>query len=160
MDTTKKIFANNQRKGGTQFVTTLSQGACQPQKNITTVSALIRIMFMYSARKNSAKLIPEYSIMCPATISDSPSTTSNGARLVSATPLTKYTTSIGASGSQFHDRKLSPIEAKVPRPWALTMSDRLRLPDTDRKSTRLNSSHGYISYAVFCLKKKKKHNEC
>src|SRR3989449_2836541 len=28
----------------------------------------------------------------------------------------------------------------------------------DRKSTRLNSSHGYISYAVFCLKKKKKVN--
>src|SRR2546422_1588334 len=27
--------------------------------------------------------------------------------------------------------------------------------DEDRKSTRLNSSHGYISYAVFCLKKKK-----
>src|SRR2546429_5224274 len=26
--------------------------------------------------------------------------------------------------------------------------------DEDRKSTRLNSSHGYISYAVFCLKKK------
>src|SRR2546429_7090851 len=29
-------------------------------------------------------------------------------------------------------------------------------PKQDRKSTRLNSSHGYISYAVFCLKKKKK----
>src|SRR2546429_1445411 len=28
--------------------------------------------------------------------------------------------------------------------------------ERDRKSTRLNSSHGYISYAVFCLKKKKK----
>src|SRR2546429_6599147 len=28
----------------------------------------------------------------------------------------------------------------------------------DRKSTRLNSSHGYISYAVFCLKKNKKTN--
>src|SRR2546422_1960152 len=27
--------------------------------------------------------------------------------------------------------------------------------DRDRKSTRLNSSHGYISHAVFCLKKKK-----
>src|SRR5687768_17621089 len=27
---------------------------------------------------------------------------------------------------------------------------------SDRKSTRLNSSHGYISYAVFCLKKKRK----
>src|SRR5687768_17633224 len=32
----------------------------------------------------------------------------------------------------------------------------LRFGREDRKSTRLNSSHGYISYAVFCLKKKKK----
>src|SRR5258707_13120170 len=30
-------------------------------------------------------------------------------------------------------------------------------PDRDRKSTRLNSSHANISYAVFCLKKKKRH---
>src|SRR2546429_3510006 len=30
-----------------------------------------------------------------------------------------------------------------------------RIRRQDRKSTRLNSSHGYISYAVFCLKKKK-----
>src|SRR3712207_7885099 len=30
--------------------------------------------------------------------------------------------------------------------------------DEDRKSTRLNSSHANISYAVFCLKKKNKHN--
>src|SRR2546429_3289932 len=29
----------------------------------------------------------------------------------------------------------------------------------DRKSTRLNSSHGYISYAVFCLKKKNKRTQ-
>src|SRR2546422_10998467 len=34
-----------------------------------------------------------------------------------------------------------------------------RRPRGDRKSTRLNSSHGYISYAVFCLKKKKKKNK-
>src|SRR2546422_5896338 len=33
-----------------------------------------------------------------------------------------------------------------------------RMLGVDRKSTRLNSSHGYISYAVFCLKKKKKEN--
>src|SRR2546422_6196471 len=33
---------------------------------------------------------------------------------------------------------------------------RMAEPAGDRKSTRLNSSHGYISYAVFCLKKKKK----
>src|SRR5687768_17778676 len=36
---------------------------------------------------------------------------------------------------------------------ALTPSGEVRNP-ADRKSTRLNSSHGYISYAVFCLKKK------
>src|SRR5258707_960656 len=34
-----------------------------------------------------------------------------------------------------------------------------RRPNVDRKSTRLNSSHANISYAVFCLKKKKKHKE-
>src|SRR5687768_18287737 len=34
-------------------------------------------------------------------------------------------------------------------------------PDApDRKSTRLNSSHGYISYAVFCLKKKTRQTAC
>src|SRR5687768_17871464 len=33
---------------------------------------------------------------------------------------------------------------------------RLALGQRDRKSTRLNSSHGYISYAVFCLKNKTK----
>src|SRR2546430_8840828 len=34
--------------------------------------------------------------------------------------------------------------------------DRARHDEADRKSTRLNSSHSQISYAVFCLKKKKK----
>src|SRR2546429_6122214 len=37
----------------------------------------------------------------------------------------------------------------------LQQSARLRRLRRDRKSTRLNSSHGYISYAVFCFKKKK-----
>src|SRR2546422_9805181 len=41
--------------------------------------------------------------------------------------------------------------ARVPDPRVDRLSALL-----DRKSTRLNSSHGYISYAVFCLKKKKK----
>src|SRR3712207_7890391 len=35
-----------------------------------------------------------------------------------------------------------------------------RVAFQDRKSTRLNSSHANISYAVFCLKKKKKTNNC
>src|SRR5690349_23500104 len=36
------------------------------------------------------------------------------------------------------------------------VGERVPLPGADRKSTRLNSSHVEISYAVFCLKKKKK----
>src|SRR2546422_2171995 len=39
--------------------------------------------------------------------------------------------------------------------FELQMLDELPMLYLDRKSTRLNSSHGYISYAVFCLKKKK-----
>src|SRR2546429_1775833 len=38
----------------------------------------------------------------------------------------------------------------------IAVGDGVELRALDRKSTRLNSSHGYISYAVFCLKKKKK----
>src|ERR1035438_10747872 len=43
--------------------------------------------------------------------------------------------------------KIAPIRATTVREWFL--------PTSDRKSTRLNSSHLGISYAVFCLKKKK-----
>src|SRR2546429_1420536 len=42
---------------------------------------------------------------------------------------------------------------EIPRDGSL---EKLEFFERDRKSTRLNSSHGYISYAVFCLKKKKK----
>src|SRR2546429_4056652 len=42
-------------------------------------------------------------------------------------------------------------------PGALSFQRASLFSAADRKSTRLNSSHGYISYAVFCLKKKKKH---
>src|SRR2546429_2598313 len=57
-------------------------------------------------------------------------------------------------GSEYWQRA-GALRAKV-----LAKRRRARLGDAliaqrDRKSTRLNSSHGYISYAVFCLKKKK-----
>src|SRR2546429_1364416 len=58
-------------------------------------------------------------------------------------------------------RSLSPADCRCfIRECCSPPSERcplLHAPPTerDRKSTRLNSSHGYISYAVFCLKKKK-----
>src|SRR2546422_7907072 len=57
-------------------------------------------------------------------------------RIISAPNLNRYNFS-------------SPTEAKYAK-----VTPREEIAKEDRKSTRLNSSHGYISYAVFCLKKK------
>src|SRR2546429_5657211 len=62
-----------------------------------------------------------------------------------ALPICRATLSIA-------DRSVSPVSSGGV-PTQMKMASAVR---TDRKSTRLNSSHGYISYAVFCLKKKKK----
>src|SRR6266542_6404085 len=59
--------------------------------------------------------------------------------------------SSSADGSKVNSRSGGAKLGRAPQ---------LRPPSVeDRKSTRLNSSHGSISYAVFCLKKKKKKNE-
>src|SRR5260221_9813007 len=50
------------------------------------------------------------------------------------------------------------VRRQLPRPVALPLEAHHVLARVDRKSTRLNSSHTVISYAVFCLKKKKKLN--
>src|SRR5579862_3555530 len=97
-------------------------------------------MLAYSARKNSAKAMPEYSTWKPATISDSPSATSKGARLVSATPEMKYTISSGNSHSQFHD--------SAPPAWVCTMVPRFMLPVAMSTPTRANPMA--ISYATIC----------
>src|SRR5258707_4945582 len=52
--------------------------------------------------------------------------------------------------------KLASLGAKVAVPASLNVSGVDECELEDRKSTRLNSSHANISYAVFCLKKKKK----
>src|SRR5438128_7427142 len=59
-----------------------------------------------------------------------------------------------AAARRFHERALA-IFARLD-PGSLQVASAQR---SDRKSTRLNSSHGSISYAVFCLKKKKKENK-
>src|SRR5689334_24658576 len=56
---------------------------------------------------------------------------------------------VGAASFRLAVRAIRPAAGALEQQEAL-------LADTDRKSTRLNSSHSSISYAVFCLKKKKK----
>src|SRR2546429_2085204 len=56
------------------------------------------------------------------------------------------------------DRRVQPflqLDVTVEIVPAERLLDHHQVKALDRKSTRLNSSHGYISYAVFCLKKKK-----
>src|SRR2546428_7436863 len=55
-------------------------------------------------------------------------------------------------GAPFHGQKNS---ARDPRRQAIQDALPGQFAKTDRKSTRLNSSHDQISYAVFCLKKKR-----
>src|SRR5688572_31644966 len=56
-------------------------------------------------------------------------------------------------GYHGHDSTWDPNEFSTPESFATAMS--YSKYNGDRKSTRLNSSHSQISYAVFCLKKKK-----
>src|SRR2546430_5285604 len=53
----------------------------------------------------------------------------------------------------FRSSFFSEVQGKS---WSANLSQEARSYLSDRKSTRLNSSHSQISYAVFCLKKKKK----
>src|SRR2546429_4377359 len=55
----------------------------------------------------------------------------------------------GQTNRDVMDREMEVLDV-------MTANRDKRIAAVDRKSTRLNSSHGYISYAVFCLKKKKK----
>src|SRR5947209_14419983 len=65
-----------------------------------------------------------------------------------------YTTLFRSPGAFRHGRG----EPRVTDRYAAA-GVHLDTADEDRKSTRLNSSHANISYAVFCLKKKKKNNK-
>src|SRR2546430_8875886 len=67
-------------------------------------------------------------------------------------PYTTLFRSPRPSGSMTLER-LSRFHCRCRSAW------RLLNQHTDRKSTRLNSSHSQISYAVFCLKKKKNQND-
>src|SRR3712207_8422911 len=67
---------------------------------------------------------------------------------------------VGVVGAGHQVEPGEPVDLALPRRVhePVPVVDRGAVADQDRKSTRLNSSHANISYAVFCLKKKKKDN--
>lgn len=72
-------------------------------RKITVDKAFIRIMFIYSAIKNSANGPAAYSTLKPETSSDSPSVRSNGARLVSASVDTNHINARGHVDKRNHE---------------------------------------------------------
>src|SRR5205809_4752151 len=81
-------------------------------------------------------------------------------RLPPRSTLFPYTTLFRSPGPPvigLHRAAATGGSTKRRRPAARTGAGRIDGAG-DRKSTRLNSSHGYISYAVFCLKKKKQNH--
>src|SRR5258708_25547171 len=112
-----QILKISQNGPGIQVNGAMFSGASQPPRNNMDVIALMRIMLAYSPRKNRPKLMELYSTKKPATISDSPSARSNGARLVSARAEMKKMMNIGNSGTQ--NQTLD---------CACTMAVRFRLP--------------------------------
>src|SRR5438034_9649104 len=91
-----------------------------------------------------------YSTCCPVLylyffFNDAPTTEIYTLSLHDALPISK------SLGEADHGRTFSHANGVRSKRWKQTVSQ-----SPDRKSTRLNSSHTVISYAVFCLKKKKK----
>src|ERR1043166_8700516 len=106
----------------------IDNGACQPPRNTVTPRPLMANMPMYSARKNVAYLNPEYSVMWPATISDSPSGTSNGVRFDSTSPDTKNKMNAAAPhGVKTNQRGTTP---NVYSPCAATILSGISEPTT------------------------------
>src|SRR5581483_2167846 len=112
-------------------------GASQPPRNRIVTTPDIMIMFMYSPRKNRAKDMDEYSVMKPATSSDSASGRSNGWRLVSASTDVKKMMNIGKCGMKYQRCV-----------WASTT--RLRFSEPAVSSTEIMMKPMETSYDTIC----------
>src|SRR6185312_14900072 len=102
----------------------MPNGGSQPPRNRIVTMPDIMIMFMYSPRKKSAKDMDEYSVMKPATSSDSASGRSKGWRLVSASTDVKKMMNIGKCGKTYQR-------------WVWASTTRVRFSDPALNSTQI-----------------------
>src|ERR1700744_3346772 len=97
----KKSFSANQITPGSPCTGGGAPGGSQPPRNRIVAIAHIVVIATYSPSMNKRYGVEPYSVMKPATSSDSASTRSNGGRLVSASAEAEKTTNIGKSGSHY-----------------------------------------------------------
>src|ERR1700733_2042598 len=130
MKNTALALSTNQTMPGIQVNGTTGNGGSQPPRNRIVAMAHIVATAMYSPSMNIMYGVAPYSTMKPATSSDSASTRSKGARLVSASAETKKITNIGRSGSQYQPRKPQALFC------ASTIAERLSEP-THRRTVMM-----------------------
>src|SRR5690606_5254133 len=108
-------------------------------------------MWTYSASMNSANFSDEYSVMNPATSSDSASGRSNGARLVSPVIEIRKITRVGKSSTAYQPGTLTVTSPKISvglLPWAATICEVLMVPAS--RNTVTNDSPSETSYEIIC----------
>src|SRR5271167_1788323 len=103
----KNTLSTNQMMPGTQVNGANGIGDSQPPRNRIVANAHIVVIATYSPSMNNRYGVEPYSVMKPATSSDSASTRSKGGRLVSASAERSKITNIGNSGSQYQFRMVS-----------------------------------------------------
>src|SRR5690606_16067484 len=127
----------------------IGHGARQPPRKRVVATAEATTMWTYSASMNSANFSDEYSVMNPATSSDSASGRSNGARLVSPTTEMKKITRVGSSSSAYQPGMVivtAPSDSSGLFAWAATICDVLMVPA--RMNTVTNDSPSDTSYEI------------
>src|SRR5919205_38569 len=128
MNRTKQIFRMSQIGPGISVSGHKLNGASQPPRNRTEVKALIKIMFMYSPRKNSANAIDEYSTLKPVTSEASSSGRSNGCRLVSARIEATKIMNIGKCGTTYQRCRCDQTMSERLSDPAVTSTVRMMMP--------------------------------
>src|ERR1700744_1259640 len=116
----------------------MSMGGNHPPKNSTAIMPDSMITFMYSPRKNSRNGVDEYSVMNPATSSDSASSRSKGGRCVSASDEMKKITNMGNS------------MVKANQPWRCASTMAVRFKDPANNSTVMMTKPMETSYDPIC----------
>lgn len=132
-----KVLIPNQNTPGKKFKRPKLNIGNHPPKNKITVKEHIKMILLYSAKKNNAKLIAEYSTLYPETNSASASGKSKGCLFVSAKAQMKKTINIGNNGIQYQ------IDF-----CAFTIS--FKFKDPDNKITEIIVIPIETSYEIIC----------
>src|SRR2546429_36295 len=159
------ITATSEGKSGTASVTVSSIPVASVTVSPASASLAVGQTVQLSATPTDANGNPLTGRVITWASSDNTIASVNGSGLVTGVaaggPVTITATSEGKSGAASITVTAPVATVTVsPAPASVQAGQTQQLTATlkdakDRKSTRLNSSHGYISYAVFCLKKKK-----